>query len=323
MSKRSSDIRLRHMLDHAREAVAPAEGKTREDLDRDRLLELALVRLLEIVGEAASRVPEEERARYPQIPWAQMVGLRNRLVQGYDAVDLDILWQIVAVDLPHSLLPSRQSYRHQTPSEAHTGRDDRPYHPRSEAEWDGFTGERWDAYSQLLFLRARYHQPATGRFTSKDPWREATWQSQTPYVSSDAYQFAQDIRYRSIGTAHSLYPQAHDAYSYVLNNSVNWSDPTCLFPEQCDPDRDSRNLTSWLVREMHTQCNGWPTWAIDFLNDAGNALLSPAAGRLAEHALATILHGSGLSDRELDQVKQQQSQANVRLVMGSIIGQTI
>ena len=91
---------MRHMLDHAREAVALAEGRTREDLDRDRLLELALVRLLEIVGEAASRVPEEECVRYPEIPWAQIVGLRNRPIHGYDAVDLDILWQIVAVDLP-------------------------------------------------------------------------------------------------------------------------------------------------------------------------------------------------------------------------------
>jgi uncharacterized protein with HEPN domain len=100
MSKRNSDIRLRHMLDHAREAVAFAEGKTRADLDQDRLLELALVRLLEIVGEAANRMPEEECARYPEIPWAQIVGLCNRLIHGYDSVDLDILWQIIAADLP-------------------------------------------------------------------------------------------------------------------------------------------------------------------------------------------------------------------------------
>jgi len=100
MSKRSSDIRLRHMLDHAREAIVLAENKTRKDLDRDRLLELALVRLLEIVGEAASRVPQEECVKYPEIPWAQIVGLRNRLIHGYDAVDLDILWQIITQDLP-------------------------------------------------------------------------------------------------------------------------------------------------------------------------------------------------------------------------------
>ena len=100
MTKRSSDIRLHHMLDHAHEAVALAEGKTRQDLDDNRLLELALVRLLEIVGEAASRVPKEECVKYPEIPWPQIVGLRNRLIHGYDAVDLDILWQIIVHDLP-------------------------------------------------------------------------------------------------------------------------------------------------------------------------------------------------------------------------------
>jgi uncharacterized protein with HEPN domain len=58
------------------------------------------VRLLEIVGEAASRVPAGERAKYSGIPWAQIVGLRNRLIHGYDNVDFDILWQIVTQDLP-------------------------------------------------------------------------------------------------------------------------------------------------------------------------------------------------------------------------------
>jgi uncharacterized protein with HEPN domain len=77
-----------------------ADGKTRDDLQTDRMLNLALVRLLEIVGEAASRTPPDERAQYPEIPWSQIVGLRNRLIHGYDSVDLEILWQIVNRDLP-------------------------------------------------------------------------------------------------------------------------------------------------------------------------------------------------------------------------------
>ncbi len=101
MSERDLAPRLRHMLEHAREAVALVRGKRREDLDSDRLLNLALVRLVEIVGEAAARVPKENWSAYPQIPWAQIVGLRNRLIHGYDAVDFDILWQIVTRDLPH------------------------------------------------------------------------------------------------------------------------------------------------------------------------------------------------------------------------------
>jgi uncharacterized protein with HEPN domain len=77
-----------------------ARGKTRAQLDPDRQLNLALTRLLEIIGEAAVRTPQEERSRYPGIPWVQVVGLRNRLIHGYDSVDFDILWQIVTHDLP-------------------------------------------------------------------------------------------------------------------------------------------------------------------------------------------------------------------------------
>jgi uncharacterized protein with HEPN domain len=88
------------MLDHAQEAVAMARGRHRADLDTDRQFNLALVRLLEIIGEAANRVPEDQRAGIPNVPWSQIVGLRNRLIHGYDEVDFDILWQIVNHDLP-------------------------------------------------------------------------------------------------------------------------------------------------------------------------------------------------------------------------------
>ena len=100
MPRRDADVRLRHMLDAAREGVQMAQGKTRADVDADRPLNLSLVRLLEIVGEAANRAPARERAKYPGIPWAQIVGLRNGLIHGYDNVDFDILWQIVTEDLP-------------------------------------------------------------------------------------------------------------------------------------------------------------------------------------------------------------------------------
>jgi uncharacterized protein with HEPN domain len=88
------------MLDHALEAVAMTKGKIRADLDKDRQLNLALVRLLEIIGEAASRIPKEEQARYKDISWSEIISLRNRLIHGYDTVDFDILWQIVNQDLP-------------------------------------------------------------------------------------------------------------------------------------------------------------------------------------------------------------------------------
>jgi len=79
------------MLEHAREAMQLVAGRNRSDLDTDRVLSLALVRLLEIVGEAATRVSSEARARHPAIPWSEIVSLRNRLIHGYDAVDMDVL----------------------------------------------------------------------------------------------------------------------------------------------------------------------------------------------------------------------------------------
>jgi uncharacterized protein with HEPN domain len=88
------------MLDYSREAAALIAGRTRGDLDADRQLNLALVRLLEIVGEAASRTTDEERLQCPSIPWSQIIGLRNRLIHGYDSVDFDVLWGIVSSDLP-------------------------------------------------------------------------------------------------------------------------------------------------------------------------------------------------------------------------------
>ncbi len=100
MTRHDDRARLRHMLDHAVEAVALAKGRTRQDLDVDRLLNLSLVRLLEIVGEAAARLSSETRDLHPSIPWADVIGLRNRLIHGYDIVDFDILWDIVNDDLP-------------------------------------------------------------------------------------------------------------------------------------------------------------------------------------------------------------------------------
>jgi uncharacterized protein with HEPN domain len=94
------EVSMRQMLDHASEAQELAFGRTREDLDRDRLFHLAMTRLLEIVGEAAGRVSQATREHHPEIVWPQIVGLRKRLIHGYDQVDCDILWLIVQDDLP-------------------------------------------------------------------------------------------------------------------------------------------------------------------------------------------------------------------------------
>jgi uncharacterized protein with HEPN domain len=88
------------MLDHAKEAIILSKGKSSVELFEDRVLGLAIVRLMEIVGEAANRVPKEEQSRHPEIPWMQIIGLRNRLIHGYDAIDYEVLWHILNRDLP-------------------------------------------------------------------------------------------------------------------------------------------------------------------------------------------------------------------------------
>jgi len=100
MTQREDKVRLRHMLDYSRKAVAMIEGRAREDLNRDEMLCLALTRAVEIIGEAATRISQVGQQRHGQIPWPEIIGLRNRLVHGYDAVDVDILWDIVQQDLP-------------------------------------------------------------------------------------------------------------------------------------------------------------------------------------------------------------------------------
>jgi len=100
MSRHDDHVSLQHMLDHAREAVAMIKGKDRKTLDENRMLELALVRLVEMIGEAAARVSHEGQARSPDVPWREVIGMRNRLIHGYDSVDLNVLWDTVEVDLP-------------------------------------------------------------------------------------------------------------------------------------------------------------------------------------------------------------------------------
>jgi uncharacterized protein with HEPN domain len=100
MTQHDPRISLRQMHDHAREAIELTRGKSRDDFLTDRTLNLAIVHLLEILGEAANRVAPNERLKYPQVPWPQIIGLRHRLIHGYDRVDLDIVWEIVTRHLP-------------------------------------------------------------------------------------------------------------------------------------------------------------------------------------------------------------------------------
>ena len=93
-------VSLQQMLDHAREVVDMVKDRTRGDLDTERVLSLALVQLMQLIGEAAGRVSPARQENHPEIQWPEIIALRNRLIHGYDTVDFDILWRIITNDIP-------------------------------------------------------------------------------------------------------------------------------------------------------------------------------------------------------------------------------
>jgi len=98
--RRDDKIRLRHMYDASCEASSFIRGKTKVVFENDRMLVLAVLKELEIIGEAASKVSDETRAECTEIPWADIIGMRHRLIHAYFDINLAIVWQTVTQDLP-------------------------------------------------------------------------------------------------------------------------------------------------------------------------------------------------------------------------------
>jgi uncharacterized protein with HEPN domain len=92
--------RIRHMRDAGKEILEFAAGSTQASLAANRMLQLAIVKDLEIIGEAANNVSPECQSQYSYIPWRAMVGMRNRLVHAYFGIDFEVIWQTVQQDLP-------------------------------------------------------------------------------------------------------------------------------------------------------------------------------------------------------------------------------
>ena len=92
--------RLQHMLDSTNAILSFIKGKSRKNLDTDRLLLSGIVRELEILGEAAGKVSKETQNRFSNIPWKQVIGMRNRLIHAYFNIDHDIIWKTVQDSLP-------------------------------------------------------------------------------------------------------------------------------------------------------------------------------------------------------------------------------
>ncbi len=96
-------IRVQHMIDAIEEALSFIAGKQRHDLDGDRMRTLSLIKEIEILGEAASKISKDFQDRHNNVPWLLIVGMRNRLIHGYFEVDLDVVWKTVLEDLPDLL----------------------------------------------------------------------------------------------------------------------------------------------------------------------------------------------------------------------------
>ena len=96
-------IRIRHMVDAAREAAAFIAGRERADLDADRMLVRALMHCIAEIGEAANRLSGGARSELAAVPWRDVVAMRNRMIHVYWDINLDILWATVTRDLPHLL----------------------------------------------------------------------------------------------------------------------------------------------------------------------------------------------------------------------------
>jgi uncharacterized protein with HEPN domain len=93
-------VRVIDMIEAAETAAQFIIGRSRDDLDRDRMLLFAVVRAIEIIGEAASEVSPETRAATPQVPWRDIVSMRNRLIHGYSTIDPEVVWRTVTEDIP-------------------------------------------------------------------------------------------------------------------------------------------------------------------------------------------------------------------------------
>ncbi len=105
MTPRDDALPFEHMSEAANRAMRYAVGSSPDSLRSDPMRADAILRVMGVLGEAASRVRPEVRARFPALPWKQMMGMRNAIVHAYDRVDWSIVWETVTVHLP-AMMPA-------------------------------------------------------------------------------------------------------------------------------------------------------------------------------------------------------------------------
>ncbi|OGQ35716.1 MAG: hypothetical protein A3F16_08560 [Deltaproteobacteria bacterium RIFCSPHIGHO2_12_FULL_43_9] len=100
MQKRHDVACLKDIFIAAKEATSFIKGIGENNFRNDSLRKSAVIRQLEVIGEAAKRVSEEFKSKNPGIPWQEMIGMRDKLIHGYDDIDLTIVWRVTYIELP-------------------------------------------------------------------------------------------------------------------------------------------------------------------------------------------------------------------------------
>lgn len=99
--ERVDEVYVQHILDAIRAVAEYTEGKTYAAFTEDRMLQDAVVREIEIIGEAANHLSDAFRSHHTSIPWSDVVGMRNKLIHEYFGVDPEVVWKTAREDLPH------------------------------------------------------------------------------------------------------------------------------------------------------------------------------------------------------------------------------
>lgn len=109
--KRDWRLYAQDMERFAHRSLGYCSGVDRAQFETNLLLQDAVLRNLELIGEAATRIPEDTRLAHPEIPWRQIIAMRNQLIHAYLGVDLDVVWDVVQVELP-SLIQQLKALLH-------------------------------------------------------------------------------------------------------------------------------------------------------------------------------------------------------------------